>query len=94
MSTSGSTEQGGLRFFSGADEDPKEYLRWKTWVQNKLLTLDKLPASAKGAYIYTLLSGRALDCVEHLDPSDYQKEDGEKIMWDLLDTRFPKRDPG
>ena len=93
MSTSSSTDPGGsLRYFSGNDEDPKEYVRWKTWVQNKLMTLDKLPASAKGAYIYTLLSGRALDCVEHLEPESYQKEGGDQVLWELLDRRFPKKD--
>eukprot|EP00435_Cladocopium_sp_Y103_P025542 s52_g6.t1 len=81
-----------LRFFSGESEDTKEYRRWKVWVQNKLLTLDKLPSSAKGAYIYTLLSGKALECVEHLDPKDYQIEKGEDVLWSLLDQRFPQKD--
>ena len=91
-STSTSSEgQGGLlRFFSGDSEDTKEYRRWKVWVQNKLLTLDKLPATAKGAYIYTLLSGKALECVEHLDPARYQVENGEDVLWALLD--FPQKD--
>ena len=84
---------GGLvRCFSGEDEDVKEYRRWKTWVQNKLLTLDKLPKSARGSYIYTLLSGKALETVEHLQAEDYQKEGGEKVLWDLLDARFPQKE--
>lgn len=83
---------GPLRFFSGETEDTKEYRRWKIWVQNKLMTLDKLPKSAKGAYIYTLLAGKALECVEHLEPSEYQREDGDQVLWKLLDQRFPQKD--
>ena len=83
--------QGGpLRFFSEDSEDTKEYRRWKVWVENKLLTLDKLPAAARGAYIYTLLSGKAPECVEHLDPAQYQVEKGEDVLWALLD--FPQKD--
>ena len=89
----GASETGGaVRYFSGDGEDPQEYKRWKTWASNKLLTLDKLPKTAKGAWIYTLLTGKALECIEHLAPEDYQKEGGEKVIWDLLDQRFPLRD--
>ena len=70
QSTSGSTAElsGGLRYFSGESEDGKEHERWKLWVGNKLLTLDKFPAEAKGAFVFTLLTGKALESVEHLDP--------------------------
>ena len=89
----GASETGGaVRYFSGDGEDPQEYKRWKTWASNKLLTLDKLPKTAKGAWIYTLLTGKALECIEHLAPEDYQKEGGERVIWDLLDQRFPLRD--
>jgi hypothetical protein len=58
--------------FSGDNEDAKEYKRWRTWEVNKLLTLsDKVPKEAQGAYVYILLSGKALECVEHLDPTEY-----------------------
>lgn len=88
----GDGQGGPIRIFSGESEDAQEYKRWKTWVQNKLLTLDKLPAAAKGAYVYTLLSGKALECIEHLEATDYQKEDGDKVIWTLLDQRFPQKD--
>ena len=70
---SGSTAElsGGLRHFSGESEDSKEYKRWKLWISNKLLTLDKLTAEARGPYVFTLLTGKALEAVEHLDPSSY-----------------------
>ena len=83
------SEAAPLRF-SGENEDGREYKRWKTWVKNKLLTLDKLPETARGAYIYTLLAGKALEAVEHLDPGDYQKKDGDQVLWSLLDKRFPQ----
>ena len=87
-----SSDQGGLKWFSGENEDAKEYRRWKAWVQAKMLTLDKMPKEARGAYVFTLLSGKALECVEHLDPSKYQVEGGDKTLFDLLDARFPQKE--
>lgn len=51
--------------------------RWNAWATNKLL-VDYGPESARGAFIYTLLSGKALEAVEHLDPDQYQKKDGDE----------------
>ena len=84
---------GNNKVFTGDDEDAKEYRRWKNWTANKLLTLsDKVPATARGAYVYTLLGGKALEAVEHLEPSSYQKEGGEKVLFELLDRRFPQKE--
>ena len=81
------------KVFIGDSEDALEYKRWKTWVLNKLLTLDsKVPEKARGACVYTLLGGRALDCIEHLEPSEYQVAGGEKVILDILDQRFPQKD--
>eukprot|EP00435_Cladocopium_sp_Y103_P060613 s808_g22.t1 len=93
-SSSGATAElsGGLRHFSGESEDGKEYRRWKLWVGNKLLTLDKVSAEARGPYVFTLLTGKALEAVEHLDPSSYQCKDGEKAIFKILDKRFPEKD--
>ena len=85
-------DAGPLRYFSGENEDGREYKRWKTWVKNKLLTLDKLPESSRGAFVYTLLNGRALEAVEHLEPEEYQKKDGDALLWRLLDARFPQKE--
>ena len=91
--SSGQFDPGGTRVFSGDDEDGKEYRRWKVWVTNKLLTLsEKLPKDARGAFVYTMLSGKALEAVEHMEPSEYQCADGEKKIFDLLDVRFPTKD--
>ena len=95
MNASGgsSMDAGASRVFSGDDEDGKEYKRWKVWVANKLLTLsDKVPAAGRGAFVYTLLSGKALECVEHLEPSAYQKEGGDAVLFQLLDRRFPQKE--
>eukprot|EP00435_Cladocopium_sp_Y103_P017727 s923_g4.t1 len=92
MAGQGSDASGPLKYFSGEAEDSKEYRRWKTWVQNKLLTLDKLPKASHGAFIYTLLTGKALEAVEHLEPELYQVTDGDKVLWSLLDARFPQKE--
>ena len=83
----------GVKIFTGEDEDVKEYKRWKTWVRNKLLTLEeKVAKKARGAYVYTLLGGKALETIEHLEASEYQKEGGEDVIFRLLDARFPEKD--
>ena len=57
---------------------------------NKMLTKDKLGDNARGAFIMTLLSGTAYETVEHVDPKEHQKKDGDQLLWQLLDARFPK----
>ena len=83
---------GGLRIFTGESEDYREYKRWKLWITNKLLTMDKLPKESYGAFLFTCLAGKALETVEHLEGSQYQKAGGERVLLDLLDVRFPEKD--
>ncbi len=92
MAVQSSEAAGSMRYFSGDNEDAQEYKRWKTWTKNKIMTMDKLPKKAAGAFVYTLLTGKALECVEHLEPSKYQVENGDDIIFDLLDVRFPAKD--
>lgn len=92
MASASQENSGSFRCFSGEREDAQEYRRWKTWVQNKILTMEKLPKAARGPFVFTLLSGKALECVEHLDPASYQKEGGEEVLLTLLDQRFPEKD--
>ena len=90
---SSSDTQGGVKTFDGEDEDGKTYKRWRTWVSNKLLTIkDKVSEEARGAYVYTLLAGKALEAVEHLEPQEYQKKQGEDVIFRILDQRFPQKD--
>ena len=56
------------------------------------MVMDKLPKSARGSFVWTLLQGSALEIVEHLKKDEYQKEGGEKVIFDLLDKRWPERD--
>ena len=81
-----------LKYFSGDDADYKEYRRWKTWVQNKMMVMEKLSKSARGAFVWTLLQGRALETVEHLKPDEYQVEGGDSVIFTLLDQRWPEKD--
>lgn len=70
---------GATRVLSGDDEDAKEYKRWKVWIANKTFTPgDQVPAKAGGAYVYMMLSGKALECVEHLETSADHVDKGEK----------------
>ena len=81
-----------LRYFNGEDCDHREYRRWKQWVVNKMRTMDKLAEDSRGSFVWTLLSGRALEVIEHLKESDYQVKGGDKVIFDLLDKRWPELD--
>ncbi|CAE7202177.1 TY5A [Symbiodinium sp. CCMP2592] len=81
-----------MRYFSGDDGDHREYRRWKQWIQSKIPTMDDLPKEARGAFIFTLLQGRALEVVEHLKPEEYQKDGGDRVLLELLDKRWPQKD--
>ena len=59
---------------------------------NKILTLDKMAESSRGAFIYTFLMGKALEAVEHLEPTSYQKTGGDAVLWQLLDARFLQKE--
>ena len=48
----------------------------------------KMPAEAKGAFIYTLLTGKALEAVEHLDSDKFHKQGGDQVLLFLLDSVF------
>eukprot|EP00435_Cladocopium_sp_Y103_P025163 s1174_g6.t1 len=60
--------------------------RWSAYL------ISKLPQAARGAFVMTLLSGKALECVEHMEMSEYQCEGGDLAIWKLLDARFPSKD--
>ena len=51
----------------------------------------KMPAEAKGAFIYTLLTGKALEAVEHLDSDKFHKQGGDQVLLSLLYRRFPDK---
>lgn len=42
--------------------------------------------------MWTLLQGKALEVVEHLTPEQYQIDGGEKVLFNLLDKRWPEID--
>lgn len=59
---------------------------------NCSLFFEKIASTARGAFVYTLLSGKALEAVEHLEPSAYHKEKGEDVLFGILDRRFPEKE--
>ena len=81
-----------LRYFSGEEADHREYKRWKLWVQNKMRVTEKLAEEARGSFVWTLLQGKALEVVEHLALAEYQKKDGDRVLFELLDQRWPEKD--
>lgn len=39
-----------------------------------------------------MLTGKALECAEHLEPTSYHRSGGERVIFDILDQRFPQND--
>ena len=88
-----SADDRGLKRFSGEDDDPGRQLRrWRAWAQAKMCTMEKLSAKQQGPFLYTLLDGKALEAVEHLELDALQVEDGAKKVFDLLKERFPEKE--
>ena len=88
------SDERGLKRFSGDDADDagKQLRKWRNWAEAKMVTMRDLSDKQKGPWIYTLLDGRALESVEHLDLTDLMKEDGASTIWRLLAERFPEKE--
>ncbi|CAE7208267.1 GIP, partial [Symbiodinium pilosum] len=52
-----------------------------------------LSAKQRGPWLFTLLEGKALEAVEHLEFEDLSKEEGEQALWNALKKRFPEKEP-
>ena len=88
-----SADDRGLKRFNGEDDDPGRQLRkWRPWATAKMFTMEKLSAKQQGPFLYTLLDGKALEAVEHLEMEKLQVEDGAKLIWELLRERFPEKE--
>ena len=56
------------------------------------MTVKDLQKSQRGPWVYTLLEGSALECVEHLTLEEMSAEDGEDKLWQVLHGRFPEKE--
>lgn len=77
--------------FSGNDLDGKAYRQWKLWAKAKMLSMKDISKNQKGPFVYCLLVGVALEAVEHLQLEDLTKDDGDSLIWQALDERFPDK---
>ncbi|CAE7581948.1 GIP, partial [Symbiodinium necroappetens] len=66
--------------------------KWRQWVQAKMYTMEKLTAKQQGPFLYTLLDGKALEAVEHLELSSIQVDDGADKILKILQERFPEKE--
>ena len=56
-----------------------------------MLSMKDIQKSQRGPFVYWLLEGLALECVEHLRLEDLSKDDGDEAIWKVLDERFPDK---
>ena len=88
-----SSDDRGLRRFDGEGEDPgKSLKKWRTWAQAKMLTLKDVKAEQRGPWLFTLLDGKAWDAREHVTLEELATDKGEKLLWDILQRRFPEKE--
>ena len=80
------------RFSGDSDDAGKQLKRCKLWCQAKMMTVKDLQKSQRGPWVYTLLEGSALECVEHLTLEEMSTEDGEDKLWQVLHGRFPEKE--
>ena len=83
----------GLKRFSGEDDDAGKQLRkFRQWALAKMATMKDFTVKQQGPWVYTLLDGKALEAVEHLDLAEMMAEDGAQKIWKLLVDRFPEKE--
>ena len=89
-----SSDDKGVKRFNGEDDDPgKQLKKWTAWAKAKMFTMKDLSAKQRGPWLFTLLEGKALEAVEHLEFEDLSKEEGEQALWNALKKRFPEKEP-
>ena len=86
-----SNEAGGQKRFSGDALDPREYRRWRLWVEAKMAAVKDFQATQRGPYVFCLLDGVALEAVEHLTLDQLKESNGDKHIWAALDERIPDK---
>ena len=88
-----STDDRGLKRFNGEEDDPGRQLRkWRSWAMAKMYTMEKLTAKQQGPFLYTLLDGKALEALEHLELEKLQVENGAQVVLEILRERFPEKE--
>ena len=88
-----SSDDRGLRRFDGEGEDRgKSLKKWRTWAQTKMLTLKDVKAEQRGPWLFTLLDGKAWDACEHVTLEELATDKGEKLLWNILQRRFPEKE--
>lgn len=77
--------------FSGESLDGKEFRKRRLWAEAKMAASRDINAKQRGPFVYTLLDGLALEAVEHLSLEDLSKENGDSMIWSVLERRFPDK---
>eukprot|EP00959_Pyramimonas_sp_CCMP1952_P452127 9466021-Pyramimonas_sp.AAC.1 len=92
------TDHGGgaasVKRFSGDGNDgAAAYKVWKRWARAAIVVQKArgTPAEALGPWLYTLLDGQAALAVENVDLADINVDNGEEVVFDRLDERFPEK---
>ena len=52
-----------------------------------------LTKEARGPYVYSMLDGDALTAMEHLEFAEFAIGGGEILIFNILEARYPDRDP-
>eukprot|EP00959_Pyramimonas_sp_CCMP1952_P057874 1208057-Pyramimonas_sp.AAC.1 len=90
---SDTTDPKGLRYFhgDGSQGSHQELRKWIKWARSAM-ACRKLEREQRGPFIYTLLQGSALEVVDHLEFEDYECEDGDGQLLQLLEKRWPAKE--
>ena len=84
---------GRCKRFSGAGANGRDLKRWKKWCLSKVITMTTLTGKARGPFVHSMLDGDALTAVEHLEIAEFAIEGGENLIFNILEARYPDKDP-
>ena len=91
MASSDVGSLGSQKRFNGENLDPREYRRWRLWVEAKMASTKDLGPKQRGPYVFCLLDGVAPEAVEHVTLEQLTETNCDSHIWTALDARFPDK---
>ena len=81
------------RFSGDGNDGASLYKTWKRWAKAAVVVQRArgTPEDALGPWLYTLLDGQAALAVQSLGLAEISGENGEEVVFNKLDERFPDK---
>ena len=58
-----------------------------------MISMTSHTKEARGPFAHSMMDGDALTAVEHLDFAEFAVDGGEELSFNILEARYPDKDP-